>query len=56
VWVGHPQGGFAHPLKRVQAYGRVFYNTTGSAIAGRIWKSIMSDIHVGVPAVPFPRP
>jgi membrane peptidoglycan carboxypeptidase len=56
VWVGHPDGGVAHPLKRVQAYGRTFYNTTGSAIAGRIWKSIMADIHVGVPAVPFPRP
>jgi membrane peptidoglycan carboxypeptidase len=56
VWVGHPEAPVQFPLKRVQAYGRTFFNTTGSAIAGRIWKSIMADIHVGVPAVPFPRP
>jgi membrane peptidoglycan carboxypeptidase len=56
VWVGHPKAPVEFPLKRVQAYGRTFYNTTGSAIAGRMWKSIMADIHVGVPAAPFPKP
>jgi membrane peptidoglycan carboxypeptidase len=55
VWVGDPRGGVQYPLTSVQAYGRTFYKTTGSAIAGRIWKSIMADIHTGVPAVPFPK-
>jgi len=54
VWVGDPRGGFQYPLTRVQAYGRTFYKTTGSAIAGRIWKAIMVDIHAGVPPVAFP--
>ena len=54
VWVGDPLGGFAHPLTRVQAFGRTFYKTTGSAIAGRIWKTIMVDLHAGKPVVPFP--
>jgi len=54
VWVGDPRGGFQYPLTRVQAYGRTFYKTTGSAIAGRIWKAIMVDIHTGLPAVAFP--
>jgi len=54
VWVGDPRGGQAYPLTRVVAYGRTLFKTTGSAIAGRIWKSIMTDIHAGVPAVPFP--
>ena len=54
VWVGDPRGGFAYPLTRVNAYGRTFFKTTGSAIAGRIWKTVMVDLHAGVPAVPFP--
>lgn len=54
VWVGDPRGGFLYPLTRVQAYGRTFYKTTGSAIAGRIWKTIMVDVHAGQPVVPFP--
>ena len=54
VWVGDPRGGFAFPLTRVNAYGRTFFKTTGSAIAGRIWKAVMVDLHAGVPAVPFP--
>lgn len=54
VWVGDPRGGQAYPLTRVVAYGRSLFKTTGSAIAGRIWKTIMTDIHAGVPAVPFP--
>jgi membrane peptidoglycan carboxypeptidase len=54
VWVGDPRGGSEYPLTRVEAYGRTYYRTTGSAIAGPIWKSIMSDIHVDVPIVDFP--
>lgn len=54
VWVGDPLGGFQHPLTRVTAYGRSYYKPTGSSIAGRIWKAVMVDIHVGQPAVPFP--
>jgi len=54
VWVGDPLGGFQYPLTRVQAYGRNYYKPTGSSIAGRIWKAVMVDLHVGLPAVPFP--
>jgi membrane peptidoglycan carboxypeptidase len=54
VWVGDPRGGVQYPLKRVQAYGRTISNTTGSSIAGPIWKSIMVDVHAGQPVVRFP--
>jgi membrane peptidoglycan carboxypeptidase len=54
VWVGDPRGGVQYPLKRVQAYGRTISNTTGSSIAGPIWKSIMVDVHAGLPAARFP--
>ncbi|GAB3604872.1 PBP1A family penicillin-binding protein [Conyzicola nivalis] len=54
VWVGDPRGGFAYPLTSVFAYGRTFFKTTGSAIAGRIWKTVMVDVHQGQPVTGFP--
>lgn len=55
VWLGDPRGGTGHPLDHVRAYGRDYYNLTGSEVAGPVWKDIMGHITAGLPSVPLPR-
>lgn len=55
VWLGDPRGAAKYPLTELQAYGRTFYNLTGSEVAAPVWKKIMEDIHTGVPAKSLPQ-
>jgi membrane peptidoglycan carboxypeptidase len=54
VWLGDPRGGAQHPLKTVHAYGKTFYDLTGSELAGPVWKDTMEGLHKGLPAEPMP--
>lgn len=55
IWLGDPRGAAQYPLTELQAYGRTFYNLTGSEVAAPVWKKIMEDIHTGLPARALPR-
>lgn len=55
VWLGDPRGGQAHPLNHVRAYGRDYYNLTGSEVAAPVWKNIMTRLTDGLPALPLPK-
>ena len=55
VWLGDPRGAAKYPLTELQAYGRTFYNLTGSEVAAPVWKKIMEGLHAGVPARSLPR-
>lgn len=55
VWLGDPRGGTQYPLNQVRAYGRDYYNLTGSEVAGPVWKDIMTRLTAGLPVVPLPK-
>ncbi|QOT19656.1 penicillin-binding protein [Paenarthrobacter sp. YJN-5] len=55
VWLGDPRGGTQYPLNMVRAYGRDYFNLTGSEVAGPVWKDIMTHLTAGLPAVPLPK-
>lgn len=55
VWLGDPRGGQAYPLNQVRAYGRDYFNLTGSEVAGPVWKDIMTRLTAGLPAIPLPK-
>lgn len=55
VWLGDPRGGTQYPLNMVHAYGRDYFNLTGSEVAGPVWKDIMTHLTAGLPAIPLPR-
>lgn len=55
VWLGDPRGGQAFPLDKVHAYGRDYFNLTGSEVAGPVWKDIMMGLTAGLPAVALPK-
>jgi membrane peptidoglycan carboxypeptidase len=55
VWLGDPRGGQAFPLNHVRAYGRDYYNLTGSEVAGPVWKDLMTRLTAGLPAIPLPK-
>lgn len=55
VWLGDPRGGTAHPLTTLQAFGKTYYNLTGSEVAAPVWKTIMDGALAGTPAVPMPK-
>ncbi|MET4143985.1 transglycosylase domain-containing protein [Arthrobacter sp. UYCo732] len=55
VWLGDPRGGQSFPLNKVRAYGRDFYNLTGSEVAAPVWKDIMTRLTAGLPAIPLPK-
>lgn len=55
VWLGDPRGGSRYPLNELTAYGKTFYNLTGSEVAAPVWKSIMTGIHKGLPAKAMPK-
>jgi membrane peptidoglycan carboxypeptidase len=54
VWLGDPRGGGQYPLDEVDAYGTMFYDLTGSEVAGPVWKATMEGAHKGLPSVPLP--
>lgn len=59
VWAGDPRGGAAYPLTSYVQYG--IYRAggvvgDGSMVAGPIWKSVMDDIHTGLPNQDFTPP
>jgi len=56
VWLGDPRGGAQHPLTRVEAYGRTYYDLTGSEVAGPVWKATIEGALKGRAAVRLPRP
>lgn len=55
VWLGDPRGGNSYPLNHVRAYGRDYFNLTGSELAGPVWKEIMTRLTAGLPAVALPK-
>lgn len=55
VWLGDPRGGTQYPLTKVHAYGRDYFNLTGSEVAGPVWKDIMTHLTAGLPAIPLPK-
>ncbi|MBG0738718.1 transglycosylase domain-containing protein [Paeniglutamicibacter antarcticus] len=55
VWLGDPRGGSQYPLNMVHAYGRDFYNLTGSEVASPVWKEIMTQLTAGLPVIPLPK-
>ncbi|ACL42333.1 glycosyl transferase family 51 (plasmid) [Pseudarthrobacter chlorophenolicus A6] len=55
VWLGDPRGGQAFPLNKVHAYGRDYFNLTGSEVAAPVWKDIMTKLTAGLPAIPLPK-
>lgn len=55
VWLGDPEGGPANPLTQVTAYGRTFFNLTGSEVAAPVWKETMDRASAGLPARPLPK-
>jgi membrane peptidoglycan carboxypeptidase len=55
VWLGDPRGGTQYPLNMVHAYGRDYFNLTGSEVAGPVWKDIMTHLTAGLPAIPLPK-
>ena len=59
VWVGDPRGGAAYPLTSYVQYGKYRAGGIvgdGSEVAGPIWKSVMNDIHAGLPGQDFTAP
>ncbi|HEX9086108.1 MAG TPA: penicillin-binding protein, partial [Arthrobacter sp.] len=55
VWLGDPRGGTQYPLTMVHAYGRDYFNLTGSEVAGPVWKDLMTHLTAGLPAIPLPK-
>lgn len=55
VWLGDPRGGTSHPLDHITAYGKDFYNLTGSEVAAPVWKETLDRASEGLPALPLPK-